>query len=90
MARRRELTLTSEQKQELTKLRDQTKYEYVRERCAALLKIAGGQSPHWVALQGLLKPRDPDTVYHWLNIYEAEGLAGLQGHRQGGPHRSCL
>jgi len=90
MARRRELTLTSEQKQELTKLRDQTKHEYVRERCAALLKIAGGQSPHWVALQGLLKPRDPDTVYHWLNIYEAEGLAGLQGHRQGGPHRSCL
>lgn len=90
MARRRELTLTSEQKQELTALRDQTKYEYVRERCAALLKIAGGQSAHWVALQGLLKPRDPDTVYHWLTIYEAEGVAGLQGHRQGGPHRSCL
>jgi hypothetical protein len=38
----------------------------VRERCGALLKIAAGHSPHAVATQGLLKPRDPDTVYGWL------------------------
>jgi len=87
MAQLRTLTLTQAQEQALTTLRDQTKDEYVRERCAALLKIAAGQSPHWVAQQGLLRPRDPDTVYGWLNIYEAEGIAGLQDHQHGGPRR---
>jgi winged helix-turn helix protein len=87
MAQLRTLTLTQAQEQALTTLRDQTKDEYVRERCAALLKIAAGQSPHWVAQQGLLRPRDPDTVYGWLDIYEAEGIAGLQDHQQGGPRR---
>jgi hypothetical protein len=90
MARLRTLRLTEAQKQGLTRLRDQTKDEYVRERCAALLKIAAGQSPHGVAQYGLLRPRDPDTVYGWLDIYEAEGLAGLQGHQHGGPRRGCF
>lgn len=90
MAQRRTLLLTNEQKQELVQLRDQTKREYVRERCAALLKIAAGQTAHWVAQAGLLKPRDPDTVYNWLNIYEAEGIAGLQTHQQGGNRRGYL
>ena len=90
MAQRRKLTLSPAREKELKELRDQTKEEYVRERCAALLKIAGGQSAHRIALHGLLKPRDPDTVYHWLDIYEAEGLAGLQGHQQGGKHREYL
>lgn len=90
MARHRTLKLKTEQKQELSQLRDQTEHEYIRERCAALLKIAGGRSAHWVALHGLLKPRDPDTIYNWLDIYEAEGIAGLQGHRQGGDRRRCL
>lgn len=90
MAQRRTLQLTNEQEQELVQLRDQTKHEYVRERCAALLKIAAGQSAHWVAQHGLLKPRDPDTVYNWLNIYEAEGIAGLQAHQQGGNRRGYL
>jgi len=62
----------------------------VRERCAALLKIAAGQTAHWVAQAGLLKQRDPDTVYNWLNIYEAEGIAGLQTHQQGGNRRGYL
>jgi transposase len=30
-----------------------------------------------VALSGLLKPRDPDTVYSWIRRYQAEGLDGL-------------
>ena len=49
MAQRRKLKLTTEQERELTQLGDQTKEEYVRERCAALLKIGQGNSPHWVA-----------------------------------------
>ena len=44
MAQCRTLTLSQEQKTELIELRN--KQEYVRERCAALLKIAGGQSAH--------------------------------------------
>ena len=90
MAQRRTLELSQKQEAELIELRDQTKEEYVRERCAALLKIAAGQSAHWVALHGLLKPRDPDTIYRWLDIYEAEGIAGLQAHQQGGNHRGHL
>ena len=30
-----------------------------------------------MALEGLLKPRQPDTIYRWLDRYEAEGADGL-------------
>jgi transposase len=81
---RRTLTLTEEQRQELLRLRDHDPRPYVRERGAALLKIAEGHSPHHVATQGLLRPRDPDTVYAWLGRYQASGSAGLIAHPQGG------
>ncbi len=81
---RRTLTLTEEQRQELLQLRDHDHRPYVRERGAALLKIAEGLSPHRVARQGLLKPRDPDTVYAWLDRYQDSGAAGLIAHPQGG------
>ena len=81
---RRTLTLTEDQRQELLQLRDHDPRPYVRERGAALLKIADGQSPPHVATQGLLKPRDPDTVYAWLGRYQASGSAGLIAHPQGG------
>lgn len=81
---RRALDLTEEQHQELFRLRDHDPRPYVRERAAALLKIAEGQSPHRVARSGLLKPRDPDTIYAWLDRYQAEGVAGLIAHPHGG------
>jgi Winged helix-turn helix len=81
---RRALTLSEEQRQELLRLRDHDARPYVRERGAALLKIAEGQSPHRVAKSGLLKPRDPETVYAWLDRYEAQGAAGLIAHPHGG------
>ena len=90
MATRRTIELTRLQRQELEQNRDHHSAAYVRERCGAILKIAEGQAAYAVARQGLLKPRDPDAVYHWLNIYEAEGLAGLRAHRQGGNHRRSL
>jgi hypothetical protein len=46
-----------------------------RERCAALLKIAQGYSPHWVARHGLLMRRDPDSLYQWLRYYQQGGIA---------------
>jgi transposase len=60
-------------------MRDRASKPYLRERAAALLQIAQGYSPHQVATEalGVLKPRDPDTVYAWLDRYEAEGVTGL-------------
>ena len=90
MARRRTLTLTDEARNELIEYRDHHPNPQVRERCAAMLKIADGHAPHWVAKHGLLKERDPDSVYEWLNIYEVEGVAGLVARNQGGDRRSGL
>ena len=90
IARLRTLSLNEQQQQELIQHRDHDPRPYVRERCAALLKIAAGQSPHAVAQHGLLKPRDPDTVYQWLRFYEEEGLPGLVHRAHGGPRRGCL
>lgn len=59
-------------------MRDNDPKPYMRERSAALLKIAAGSSPHAVAKSGLLRERDPDTVYSWLERYRAEGIAGLR------------
>jgi transposase len=77
MADRRLLELTPEQKQELEFLRDHNPTPYLRERAAALLKVAEGQSPHAVALHGLFRARDPDTIYSWLNRYLQDGIRGL-------------
>ena len=55
MPRRRTLTLSEDQHQQLSHHRDHDPRPYVRERCAALLKVADGQSPHAVACHGLAK-----------------------------------
>jgi hypothetical protein len=90
MAARRTLALTEEQHLELEHYRDHAPRAYVRERCAAVLKVAAGQAAHAVARAGLLKPRDPDTVYGWLDAYQAEGLAGLIARPHGGYRRGRL
>lgn len=78
MPGRLELVLTPEQWTELVETRDRHPRPYMRERAAALLKIAAGASGRQVAQGGLLKPRACDTVYEWVHRYEAAGLAGLQ------------
>ena len=80
----RTLTITAEQRDHLTHLRDHDSRPQVRERCAALLKVAEGARPHWVAHHGLLKRRDADTVYAWLTLFETEGFAGVLAHFHGG------
>lgn len=50
---------------------------YLRERAAAILKVADGEVAYQVARTGLLRPRDPDTVYGWLQRFESAGVAGL-------------
>jgi hypothetical protein len=90
MATQRTIRLKTREQRELEYYRDHDARPYVRERCGAVLKVAGGQTPHAVARQGLLKPRDPDTLYGWLDVYEEEGMAGLLIHQQGGNHRRSL
>ncbi len=87
MAIRRRLALTAEQRRKLVAHRDHNARPYVRERCAALLKVADGGSAYAVARHGLLKPRDPDTIYGWLDLYQADGIDGLVKHRPGGDRR---
>lgn len=87
MLPRRTLALTDAARETLADARSRHPRPAVRERAAALLKIADGRRPHWVAHHGLLRPRDPDTVYGWLDRYQTHGLAGLLGFRHGGPRR---
>ena len=82
MAKRHTLHLSDEQLAELRHLRDTGEPAYLRERAAALLKIATGTSPHKVAQSGLLKKRKPDTVYTWLQHYREAGVMGLR-HKPG-------
>jgi hypothetical protein len=88
---RRTLTLTQEQRAELVRVRDHDRRAYLRECAVGLLKVADGASPYAVALHGLLKPHHPDTLYDWLNRYQAHGLTGLihkpRGHRGFPPSR---
>jgi transposase len=77
MAKHHKLELNESEIQALVELRDKGEPAYLRERATALLKIHQGFSPHEVARRGLLKPRDPDTVYAWLRRYRAHGILGL-------------
>ena len=58
-------------------MRDHANKPYLRERASAILQVAAGRSGRWVACNGLLRQRKPDTIYQWLDRYEATGLAGL-------------
>ncbi len=83
MSRRpRVLSLSEFERQTLEQARDHHPTPYMRERAAALLRIACGEAAHHVATTGVLRARDPDTVYCWLGRYEREGLAGLFNHRK--------
>ena len=84
----RTLKLSSSERDALIEHRNHDPRPDARERSAAMLKIADGQSPRSVARHGLLRPRDPDTIYGWMNRYVQDGIEGLLSGRQGGsrPH----
>lgn len=87
MTHKHTLRLSKGEQDQLAETRDHDRRPWARERCAAILKIADGQSPHWVARNGLLKERDPDTVYFWLKLYKAGGVESLLTHQPGGTRR---
>jgi transposase len=73
-----QLNLTPAERDALEKVRDTHPKAYMRERAAAILKIADGMSGLQVSREGLLKPRDPDTIYRWVQRYQEAGIAGLE------------
>src|SRR5437667_6147241 len=81
--RQHTLELNADQRRELERTRDRDKRAYMREYASTLLKIADGQSANHIAQFGLIKARDPDTVYRWLSKYKAGGLPALV-HKQRG------
>jgi hypothetical protein len=60
----------------LEAMRDRHPIPYLRERAAAVLRIAAGDTPADVARQGL-RPRDDRTINAWLTAYQTHGLGGL-------------
>lgn len=73
----RTLDLSPGERAALVRLRDTAAKAYQGERAAALLKVADDHPAAQVARAGLLRERDPDTLYAWLDRYRDEGVAGL-------------
>jgi len=61
----------------LTKLRDHSPKPYLRERAAAILKLANGQTASAIASTGLLHQRYYETVSDWFHRFQSDGAAGL-------------
>jgi transposase len=71
------IILTDNARDALERVRDTHTKPYMRERAAAILKVASGASVNWVAQYGLLKRRYPKAVYSWVKSYLTNGLDGL-------------
>lgn len=72
-----QIELNASEYKELEHMRDKSPKAYLRERAAAILKVAAGQSASEVARHGLLKPRQYQTLCHWVQRYQSEGIQGL-------------
>jgi transposase len=78
MAKQLTLELSKEQRRELEAMRDRHAQPYMRERAAAVLKIADGASGRSVASGGLLRRRRRETVGRWVSRYRERGVDGLK------------
>lgn len=77
MPRPLHLVLSAEEQVALVAARDHHAKPYVRERAAALLKVAAGHSVRWVAEVGGLKRHEPEVVSGWIRRFHQDGIAGL-------------
>jgi transposase len=68
--------LSQAQAQELEAVRHHHPKPYMRERAAAVLKVAQGASVTEVAESGLLIQHEPETVRLWIDRYLQQGLEG--------------
>jgi hypothetical protein len=72
----RAVFLEDRERQRLERMARSDRKPYRRERAAAILKVAAGEVAYRVARNGLLRPREPDTVYTWLDRLERDGVEG--------------
>lgn len=73
----RQIQLDETERMELVRIRDNSAKAYMRERAAAILKIADGTCAANVAANGLLRVRQQETVRDWLTRYQHQGIQGL-------------
>ena len=78
MSRKLTLDLSDEEREALLEVRDYHDTPHMREKAAALLQIAEGDSAAEVARDGLLRERTPKTVRSWYHRYCDEGISGLE------------
>lgn len=71
------LELGEEERTTLLEMRKHHPKAYMRERAAAVLKVANGLSIRQVAEMGCLQRREWETVAKWVKDYEQDGLRGL-------------
>lgn len=76
MPKRIRIELNEAQIQELERTRHQSPKPQLRERAAAVLKVAQGQTVSEVAENGLLIRHEPETVHSWIKAYLKDGLEG--------------
>lgn len=77
MPRIYEVELEASQRETLVEMRDHHPKAYLREKAAAILKVAEGQTIQEVAREGLLRTREWETVASWVKSYVSEGLGRL-------------
>ncbi len=77
MPRPMQLALRAEEQTALVAARDHHPKPYVRERAAAILKVAAGHSVRWVAQVGGLKPHEPEVISGWITRFRQAGIPGL-------------
>jgi hypothetical protein len=82
MAQPLQVNLSEKQREELVDVRDRHEKPYMREKAAAVLKVAGppgeeGQSARQVARSGLLRKRSSKAVRGWIHTYKEEGIEGF-------------
>lgn len=79
------LILAEVERAALVRRRDTDPRPYLREMCAAIVKVADGTSIRQVALTGLGRRRKPETVSRWVAKYTTGGIPALvhrpRGHR---------
>jgi hypothetical protein len=75
---RRTVSLTKQARAALLEVVKRDPKPYLRERAAAIVKVADGEVAAQVAVWGLLTRHKPDTVYGWLDRFAAQGIAGLR------------
>jgi hypothetical protein len=72
------LELNETERKKLEDIRNHDARPYLRERAAALLKIADGHSGYQTARNLLNRPHWQDTIYDWVKRYQAKGVEGLK------------